>query len=409
MDMILDLLKKYNQEHIIKILEKLDGERKENLIKQIKNIDFEEMNRLYNSTKEENKLNCTIEPIGFIDKAKLTDEEREKLSENGVELIKNGGYAVVTMAGGQGTRLGFNGPKGTFKLDVTPEGKYIFEILLDTIKEQNRKYNSEIYWYIMTSKENNDDTIRFFEEHNYFGYNKEKVKFFKQFDLPLMSLDGKLLLNDRFEIKEASDGNGGVFKAMKKEGILDDMKSKGIKWVYISGVDNIMVKPVDSIFVGLAMRENVQCATKSIVKSYPEEKVGAFCKKNGKPGVVEYMEMNDEMIYGKNEDGELLYGESHIVSNMFSIDALEIIANEKLEYHCAKKKNSHIDEDGNLIVAKEPNSYKFESFIFDAFQFFNDLLIMRVDRNREFAPIKNASGIDSPESAKEIYFNCHNK
>lgn len=409
MNRTLDLLRKYNQEHIIRMLEKLDEEKKLNLIEQVNNVDFEEMKRLYDSTKEDNKLNYTIEPIGFIDKSKLSSEEKEELSERGKKLIKNGGYAVVTMAGGQGTRLGYNGPKGTFKLDVTPEGKYIFEILLDTIKEQNKKYDSEIYWYIMTSQENNDDTIKFFEEHNYFGYNKEKIKFFKQFDLPLMSLEGKILLNDKFEIKEASDGNGGVFKAMKKEGVLEDMKKNGIKWVYISGVDNIMVKPVDSIFVGLAMRENVQCATKSIVKSYPEEKVGAFCKKNGKPGVVEYMEMNNEMIYGKNEDGELLYGESHIVSNMFSIDALEIIANEKLEYHCAKKKNSYIDENGNLIIAEKPNSYKFESFIFDGFQFFDDLLIMRVDRNEEFAPIKNASGIDSPESAKEIYLNYHNK
>ena len=404
-----EILKKYKQDDILKILEKIDGNKKATLIKQINELDFERMSKLYNKAIENNKINTKIEPIGFIDKSKFSEEEKERISNIGKQIINKNQYAVVTMAGGQGTRLGFDGPKGTYKLDVGENGKYIFEILLDTIKKENEKLGSEVYWYIMTSEENNDDTIKFFKDHNYFGYNKEKIKFFKQATLPLMSLDGKILLNNDYNIKEASDGNGGVFKALEKEGMLDHMKKHGIKWVYICGVDNIMVRPVDSLFLGLAIEKNVKCAAKSIVKSYPEEKVGAFCRKDGKPGVVEYMEMTKEMVYGKNDDGELLYGESHIVSNMFSVEALELIAKQDLEYHFAVKKNSYIDENGNEIKPSEPNSYKFEAFVFDAFQFFDHMLIMRVNRDEEFAPIKNAEGIDSPMSAKQIYLKYYNK
>lgn len=398
-----EILKKYNQDHIINILKKLDEEKKEELINQLQKIDFDKMARLYNKTKESLKLNAKIEPLNFIDKSKISKEEKERISKIGEEIISKNEYAVVTMAGGQGTRLGFNGPKGTYKLNVNGEEKYIFEILLDTIKAENKKHNSEVYWYIMTSDDNNYDTIKFFEENNYFGYNKDKVKFFKQSNLPLMDTEGKLLINKEFKVKEASDGNGGVFSALVNDGMIDDMKKHNVKWVYICGVDNIMVRPIDSLFLGLAVEKNVKCASKSVVKSYPEEKVGAFCKKNGKPGVVEYIEMTKEMVYGKNEDDELLYGESHIVSNMFTVEAIEKIAKENLEYHVALKKNSYINENGEEIIPEEPNSYKFEAFIFDGFQFFDDLLVMRINRNTEFAPIKNAKGIDSPDSAKEIY------
>lgn len=401
-------LRQYKQEHIVKILDKIKGKKQEELIEQIINFDFEQIDRIYKN--KDNKENISkIEPIKSVDKSKLTTKEKLELDKLGEKIIKNDQYAVVTMAGGQGTRLGCNGPKGSFKLNIGENGKYIFEILIDTLKRAKEKYGIEVYWYIMTSKQNNKQTIDFLEEHNYFGYNKEKVKFFIQGELPLTNLDGKLLIDKDYKIKTASDGNGSVYKSLKESGMLADMESKSIKWVYICGVDNIMVNMVDSTFLGLAIKKGVLSGSKSIEKNYPEEKVGVFCKKNGKLAVIEYMEMTEDMIYQKNPDGGLTYGESHFVSYVYNVEALKEISKHNLKYHCAIKKNSYIDENCNEIIPEEPNSCKFEAFVFDALEFLDDMVIMRVDRNEEFAPIKNISGIDSPDTAKEIYENYWKK
>ena len=401
------LLIQNNQTTVLSIFEKVDN--KESLANQILKVDFNKMNDLYNNREEKIEQTSKIEPIKYIDKNKLEPEVKKELDDLGEKVIKDGQYAVVTMAGGQGTRLGWKGPKGTFKLDIGENGKYIFEILTETLKRANEKYNSEVYWYIMTSIQNNDETISFFEEHNYFGYNKEKVKFFKQGVLPLLDFEGNLLIDKDFNIKEASDGNGGVFGALKESGMLEDMRKHNVQWAFIGGVDNIMAKMVDSTLVGLAIKNKTLAASKSIKKAYPKEKVGSFCKKNGKPAVIEYSEMNDEMIYAKDENGELLYGQSHIVANLFNIEFLEQIANKHFKYHCAVKKNSYIDENLNEIIPNEPNSYKFEAFIFDAFEFLDDISIMSINREEEFAPVKNAEGVDSPESAKKIYENYFSK
>jgi len=401
-------LKEYNQEHIINIIEKIDDKKQQELIDQILNFNFEEIERIYKNKDIHEEIN-EIEPINSVDKNKLSVDEKNELDELGEKIIKAGQYAVVTMAGGQGTRLGYNGPKGSFKLEIGNNGKYIFEILIETLKRAGKKYGVAPYWYVMTSEENNKQTIQFMEENNYFGYNKNKVKFFIQGDLPLTSLDGKLLIDKNYKIKTASDGNGSVYISLKNSGMLADMEEKGIKWVYICGVDNIMVNMVDATFLGLAIKKGVGSGSKSIEKNYPEEKVGVFCKKNGKLAVIEYMEMTDDILYQKNPDGELTFGESHFVSYIYNIEVLKEIANHNLKYHCAIKNNSYIDENLNEVISNEPNSCKFESFVFDALEFLEDMVIMRVDRNEEFAPIKNISGIDSPETAKEIYENYWSK
>lgn len=396
------ILKKYNQNSILKLLENLEDEPKEKLCRDIISIDFKEIMQLYNNKEKIYEKKPEIAPINYIDKEKLTEEEKEQANKIGEEIIKNNQYAVVTMAGGQGTRLGCKGPKGAFKLDIGENGKYIFEILVDTLKRARKKYGISVYWYIMTSQENYKQTIEFLEEHKYFGYDKNKVKFFKQSVLPLIDSDGDVLINEKYEVKKASNGNGGVFKALKQSKILDDMEEKNIKWVYICGVDNIMVNMVDPILLGLTIKNNFVCASKSVKKAYPEEKVGIFCKKNGKPAVIEYIEMTDDMIYSR-KDGELVYGESNIISHLFRIDALKKIAEHNLKYHCAMKKNNYLDENAKIIIPEFPNSYKFEAFIFDGFEFINDMLVMRVKREEEFAPIKNKVGVDSPDTAKEIY------
>ncbi len=400
----IDKLKEYGQNHIVNILEKLDETKKQELIEQINKIDFHQMMELYQNTKKEIEFKeSKIEPVPYLDKAKLTKEQREEFDKLGEEVVKNNQYAVVTMAGGQGTRLGHTGPKGTFKLDVYGKGKYLFEILADNLQEANKKYGVVINWYIMTSKENNADTVEFLEKNNYFGYDKNKVIIFKQSELPLVDTEGKFLINKEYKIKEASDGNGGTYSSLRASGCLADMKEKGIKWVFIGSVDNALLKMIDVTLLGMAVKKGVQIASKSVAKANPQERVGVFCKMNNHPKVIEYTELPERMAEEVDSDGELKFGESHIMCNLYTIDAIEKISKEPLIYHTAFKKNSYIDENGKEVIPTEPNSYKFESFIFDAFEFFDDIAILRGKREDDFAPVKNREGVDSPKTAKELY------
>ena len=404
------ILKKHNQDHIIRLLEKLNGEKQEQLINQVKEINFDQIMELYNNTKKEIEFKeGKIEPLPHFDKDKLTDAQREKFDKLGEETIKAGQYAVVTMAGGQGTRLGHPGPKGTFKLDVYGKGKYLFEILTENLKEANQKYNVTIPWYIMTSKENNEETVKFLEKHNYFGYNKEFVTIFTQSELPLIDEQGKLLIGKDLKIKQASDGNGGTYSSLRASGCLAKMKEDGIKWVFIGGVDNVLLKMADVTLLGMAKSKNVQIASKSVVKANAHERVGVFGKMDSHPKVIEYTELPKKMAEARDKNGELKYGEAHIMCNLYTIDAIEKISKETLIYHAAHKKNSYIDEEGNEVIPDEPNSFKFEAFIFDAFEFFDDIAILRGKREDDFAPVKNKDGVDSPKTAKELYEKFWNK
>lgn len=403
-----------NQKHILNYIKMANDEQKQNLIKEIDQIDFNQLNRLYDVSKrlnEKDKAICSyiIEHTSFTDKYKMPKEKFERLEKIGADIIEKGEYAVVTMAGGQGTRLGHKGPKGTFLLNVKPKPKYLFEIIADGLKKANQKYNIVLNWYIMTSTENNADTIKFFEEHNYFDYPKKSIMFFNQGNLPLLSEDGKLLVDENFNIKFAADGNGCIYKAMKKDGVLDDMKKKGIKWVFIGAVDNALLNMCDPILLGLTIDDKNEIGSKSVVKLNPHERVGVFCKKDNAPAVIEYSEIPEEMAEETDEDGELLFGESHIMCNLYSINALEKIAKHELPYHSANKKANFMQEDGKMFEAKEPNAYKYEAFIFDGFNFFDDISILRGRREEDFAPVKNKEGIDSPETAVKLYNDYYEK
>ncbi len=306
------------------------------------------------------------------------------------------------MAGGQGTILGYIAPKGTFKIGGGID-KSLFEALSDTIKEAREKYNVSIPWYIMTSRENNNATEKFFEKNDFFGLPYEDVKFFKQGELPMVDTKGKLLLDETGLIKLAADGHGGVFESLYKNGYIEDMKNRGIEWVFISGVDNVLAGLVDPIALGLSIDRGTLATGKSVVKRSPNERVGVFCRKNNRPYVIEYTEITERMANERDSNGELIYGESHILTNLFNIKALENICHNKLPYHSAFKKVKYMDKEGNIIKPEEPNGYKFESFIFDAFETLNDMSILRVKREDEFAPLKNADGEDSPNTATKLY------
>lgn len=381
--------------------------KNEELADQILHIDFE---RLKTLDEEITHPCCTcniedISPVKAINPEKKDTEEIEEYIKIGEDVVKSGHFAIGIMAGGQGTRLGHNGPKGTFKLELNGETKSLFEIIVDKLRNAYEKYNVYLNCYIMTSPENNKETVAFFEKNNYFNYPKEYIKFFTQEDLPLLNKKGKLILGEDGLIKLASEGNGGIFYSMAKKGIIDDMKSKNIKWIFIGSVDNLLVKYVDTLLLGLAIKQNVNIATRTVIKNSPNERVGVLCKKNGKVKVIEYTEVPKEMRVATDEAGEFLYGESHIMCNLFSLEAIEKASTKELKYHVAVKKIKYIDENGKLVNPTEPNCYKFEKFVFDSFGLFDEIAILRGKREEDFAPIKNAEGQDSPETAQKLYEN----
>ena len=409
LESIKNKLKKYNQEHLLLKYDELSEEKKEELLNQIDNIDFDLMKKLYEEAKKPVNLEeVTIEPIDYVDKSKLTVSEKEIYERKGIEAIKYNKFAVVTMAGGQGTRLGHTGPKGTYTFDPV-NNKSIFEALCDTLTEAWKKYDTVIPWYIMTSKENNEATVKFFKENNYFGYPKNAIKFFKQGQLPMVSLDGKILLEENGLVKEAANGHGGTLQSMEKAKVLKEMEQNGIEWIFINGVDNVLVKPVDPLFIGMAINNKVLGAVKSIEKTDPKEKVGVFCRKNKKVGVVEYTEISDEMANLRDDYGSLVYGDANAIFHLYNIKGLEKVSELSLPYHTAVKKANYLDENGKLVIADKPNAYKFEMFIFDSYEMFDDVVVLRVKREEEFAPIKNAEGQDSPETARKLYKDYMNK
>ena len=401
-----ELLKKYNQLHLLVSYNGLTDEEKEELLQSISEIDFEQAISLAKVSKEQINLG-EITPVTSVTDTDFSADEKREIQALGRNIISNGEYAVITMAGGQGTRLGHSGPKGTFKLALNTGDKYIFQIFIENLQAAYEKYGVYINWYVMTSVANHEETVAFFESNNYFGYPKEKVTFFRQGELPITDTDGNLVLESKEKVFKAADGNGGIFNALSKNGITNKLKADGVKWVLVTGVDNILVNMADEMYIGLTARSNTFNGVKSIEKTIPNEKVGVFCKRGGKPSIVEYSEMDDDMRNAKAEDGSLLYKDANIVNHLLSIELLEKIQDERLPIHRAHKSLNYIDRDGNFVIATDPNLFKYECFIFDYFNMVDDVMIYRVDRNKEFAPVKNKEGADSPYTATELYNALH--
>ena len=402
------IAQKYGQGHILLAYERLDETQKEKFLNQILSINFEQLKNLYNQTKQKKKFdNIEITPINFINEEKLTKEEKAKYIETGENIIKNGKYAIVMLAGGQGTRLGHNGPKGTFDLGLESH-KTLFEIFCDKLKLAKEKYGVTIPWYIMTSRENNEATESFFKKNNYFGYDGIKC-FFKQNELPMLDEEGKVIIDKNNFIKEAADGHGGLFEAIIQNGLFEEMKKEGVEWVYTCGIDNVLANLVDPLFIGFSKENNYKVSSIALMKKSAQEKVGVFCKKNGKPGVIEYTEISEELANAINDDGEYVYGAAHIMINLFNIEVIEELSKEKLPYHIAHKKSEYMNEKGEYIIAEKPNAYKFEAFIFDAFERIDEMGILLYKRENCFAPIKNKEGEDSPETAKILFENYNKK
>ena len=395
----MQILKKNNQEHLLSFWDELTISEKEILLSQINTTDFEEINNLYVRSKMDDSISFDrISPIPFVEKEKLTKEDIEYYSQVGNHVINSGKLAIITLAGGQGTRLGYKGPKGSYEIDVPPK-KSLFEFACDNLKKLRQATGVSLYWYIMTSPTNDKATKDYFEAKDYFGYPKEKVRFFMQNTLPIIDIDAKVILETPYSIKTGSNGNGDIFKAFAASGFIDELEHNNIEWIFIGGIDNILLKLVDPLFLGLTIAGNYQIASKSIKKLDLTSSDWVFANVDGHPSIIDPQNLKGDVDN---------YTQKNILAHLFSISALKKLSNAYLPYHRAFKKCDFINSEGMKEVPTKPNSFKFEKFIFDAFSKFDKILLLEVNPSEEFAPIKAFTGNETPETALELYKNYYN-
>lgn len=396
-------LEKYNQQHLIQFYSELTDVQKSNLLNQILKIDFEEILELYEKSKTDIfESTEEIEPIDYSIKSELSSNKIKQLENLGLKTIKSGKVGVITLAGGQGSRLGFSGPKGTFCLDIKPQ-KSLFEILCDYLKEYSLKYKVNIPWYIMTSTNNYFDTISFFEQNNFFGYDRNNILFFTQENMPIIDIHGKLVLSEIYSVNLASNGNGNLFSALKKANLIKDMENRKLQWLFVGGIDNVLLDPLDPIFIGFAINSKFEIASKTLFKESPKDFNWIFAKKSNKPSIVDCENFTEEISKLKDGNGKFLYRETNMLAHLFNINAIKKMSNISLPYHRAFRKNPFVNTEGMKQVPDTPNIYKFEQFVFDAFPYFDNIALLRVDSEKEFAPIKDFNSKFNPEIAAQKY------
>lgn len=389
---VINKVKSTNQKYLKKNLENIPVK----VMSQLENMDWTYLDLI----NQEVKPRGTFSPIEAMELSEI-EANKSSLKEKGLEAIKAGKVAAILLAGGQGTRLGFDKAKGMFNIGETKE-LYIFEQLINNMMDVTNDAGCFIPLYIMTSEKNDKDTREFFEEHNYFGYDKNFVKFFVQDMAPATDFEGNLLLESEDSLAMSPNGNGGWFNSLIKAGLDEELKAKGIEWLNVFGVDNVLQRIADPVFVGATLESGCECASKVVRKADPDEKVGALCLENGKPSIVEYYELTPEMAEARNEKGTLLYGFGVTLNYLFKVEKLREISKNSLLPHIVKKKVPYLTEEGKLVKPEEPNAYKFELLIIDMIYMMDNCLGFEVERNKEFAPVKNAKGIDSVDTAREL-------
>ncbi len=392
------LLKEHGQEHVLRWFPELAPKEKEALEQEIRSLDFSVIDQAVKQTAGDTQ--DVIEPLTTL-RADQIKQKEQSYVQIGREELKKGAVAAVILAGGQGTRLGFDGPKGTLNVGITKK-LYLFECLIRNMQKNLEGIDVPMPLYIMTSDQNHEQTVAFFEEHAFFGYPKEAVHFFKQAMAPALSFDGRILMQSRGHLCQAPNGNGGWFRSMEQQGLIDEMLEKGVQWLNVVSVDNVLQNIGDPIFVGATIAHHCYAGAKVIAKVSPDERVGAICQRNGRPSVVEYSELSDEMRLAKDDKGNYLYHFGVTLNYLFEIHETRRCAKHHLPIHKAVKKIRYMDETGKMVDPAEPNAYKLETFIFDILEFFDNVLSFEVVREDEFAPIKNATGVDSLDTARQL-------
>ncbi len=393
----LNKLKECGQEHILEYYEELSQEQKSELLEQIELTDFSVIEQGKNGAAEKKG---TISPLESLELDAI-EAKKDQYMKLGMDAIKAGKVAAVLLAGGMGTRLGSDDPKGMYNIGKTKD-VYIFQRIVENLKDVVKLADTDIYLFVMTSDKNHTKTVNFFKEHKFFGYKEEYVKFFMQEMAPATDYDGKVYMESKCRISNSPNGNGGWFSSMKKWGILDIIHSEGIEYLNVFAVDNVLQRIADPCFVGAVIEQGVEAGAKVVKKAAPDEKVGVMCLEDGKPSVIEYYELTDELMNTLNDKGERVYNFGAILNYLFEVKALERIIDNQLPVHIVEKKIPYMDAEGNQIKPETPNGHKYELLILDMIHDLKTCLPYEVERNKEFAPIKNKTGVDSVESARAL-------
>ncbi len=401
-------LRKYNQEHVLQFIDEISPEQKLLLLADVEALDMDMIQELidqYVVNEPVMELPHEIVPpevYPAIPTSELKDRYC-KARELGERLIAEHKVAAFTVAGGMGTRLNFNGPKGN--VPATPvRSKTLFQVFAEGILANQRRYNSIIPWYIMTSPANHDDTVAAFKNNGYFGLDPDNVKLFPQGMMPCFSMDGKILLAEKYEIAKSPDGHGGSLRALYNSGSLEDMARRGVEYISYFQIDNPLVYVVDPLFIGLHALDNAEMSSKAVIKCDPLEKVGNFAIVDGRMTVIEYSDLPDELAYKKLDNGRLAFEFGSIAIHVISRDFVNRINSRgfSLPWHRAIKKVPYIDSSGNLVKPEKTNAIKLETFVFDGLPLAEGSIVFEIDRDEQFGPIKNAQGVDSIESSQRL-------
>lgn len=392
-------LERFGQLHVLKYYEQLTDRKKEELLAQIMATDFS----VLSSKKQQGNQAAqrgVIEPLAAMELDEIR-RRQEEFTQIGLDAIRACKVGAVLLAGGMGTRLGSDDPKGMYDIGLT-RPVYIFERIIRNTLDVVECSGAWIPFFIMTSDKNHQATTTFFAEHDYFGYNREYIFFFQQEMAPASDYDGKVYMEEKGKISTSPNGNGGWFVSMEKSGVGDNMRSLGVEWLNVFAVDNVLQRIADPCFVGAVIAENRASGSKVVRKAAPDEKVGVMCLEDGRPSIVEYYELTEELMNARNEKGQPAYNFGAILNYLFRVKDLEEIVNNSLPLHVVEKKIPHLDENGILIRPEEPNGFKYEQLVLDMIHELESCLPYEVVREKEFAPIKNQTGIDSVESARKL-------
>lgn len=397
LDRVKAKLAKYGQEQVLKYYDELNEKEKDELLSQIEATDMEILDAC--NHKEDLAKRGVIEPLAAMELSEI-EANKERFTDIGLEAIRSGKVGAVLLAGGMGTRLGSDNPKGMYNVGITHE-LYIFQCLINNLLDVVHQADTWIHLFVMTSDKNNEATISFMEEHAYFGYNPKYVHFFKQEMAAATDYNGKIYLEEKGKLSTSPNGNGGWFISLEKAGLLDLVHNQGIEWINVFAVDNVLQRIADPCFVGATIDKKCVVGAKVVRKAAPDEKVGAMCLEDGKPSIVEYYDMTEELMNAKNEKGEPAYNFGVILNYLFYVPDLEKMM-ASLPLHIVEKKIPYLDENGRLVKPESPNGYKYENLVLDMIHQLDSCLPYEVVREREFAPIKNKTGVDSVESARAL-------
>lgn len=398
-------LEEAGQEHVLQFVERLSQDERNRFASDLDEVDLELVGRLFEQSRSEPPTgNASIAPLPQIVKGADADADADAHAL-GQSLLAEGKVAAFVVAGGQGTRLGHPGPKGTYA--ATPIGKKpLFQVFAEKLRALGNKAGVPVPFYVMTSPANHDETVAFFEERDYMGLDRDRVRFFNQGTMPAVDTDGRLILKAPGELFRSPDGHGGSLLALSRSGALAEMRERGVEDIFYFQVDNPLVEMCDPTFVGYHRQQRSQFSSKAVPKREPGEKVGVLVRRDGKPGVIEYSDLPSDLRDARDPDGALSFRAGNIATHLLSLAFVEDLnrGTFQLPYHIARKEIPGIDADGG---ERSRPGIKFETFVFDALPLAERTLVMEVAREAEFSPIKNREGADSPETSRADQSELH--